>query len=45
MIATAPLLDVADLTVEYATDAGPVRAVDHVSLQLNKGELVGIVGE
>jgi peptide/nickel transport system ATP-binding protein len=40
-----PLLDVRDLTVEFATRAGPVQAVRQVSLQLMKGETVGIVGE
>jgi peptide/nickel transport system ATP-binding protein len=45
VITTAPLLEVRDLTVEYASDAGPVRAVDHVSLKLQRGEFLGIVGE
>jgi peptide/nickel transport system ATP-binding protein len=45
VIAVKPLLDVKDLTVEYATDAGPVCAVDHVSLEVAPGEFVGIVGE
>ena len=40
-----PLLDVRDLTVEFATRAGPVRAVQQVSLSLMKGETLGIVGE
>jgi peptide/nickel transport system ATP-binding protein len=39
------LLDVAGLTVDYVTDAGDVRAVDHVSLAVAPGEFVGIVGE
>jgi peptide/nickel transport system ATP-binding protein len=42
---TEPLLEVADLTVDYLTDAGDVRAVDHVSLAVEPGEFVGIVGE
>jgi peptide/nickel transport system ATP-binding protein len=45
VIAVKPLLDVKDLTVEYVTEAGPVCAVDHVSLEVAPGEFVGIVGE
>jgi peptide/nickel transport system ATP-binding protein len=40
-----PLLDVRDLTVEFATRRGTVTAVEHVSLSVAKGETVGIVGE
>jgi peptide/nickel transport system ATP-binding protein len=40
-----PLLDVEDLTVEFATRRGTVRAVQHVSVKVAKGETVGIVGE
>ncbi|WP_159999282.1 ABC transporter ATP-binding protein [Roseomonas sp. 18066] len=40
-----PLLEVRDLTVEFATRAGPVQAVRQVSLSIRKGETVGIVGE
>ncbi|TMF70453.1 MAG: ABC transporter ATP-binding protein [Chloroflexi bacterium] len=42
---TRPLLQVKDLCVDYLTDRGPVRAVDRVSLEVNKGEFLGIVGE
>jgi peptide/nickel transport system ATP-binding protein len=45
VIAVKPLLEVKDLTVDYASDAGAVRAVDHVSLELAPGEFLGIVGE
>ncbi len=47
MIATStrPLLQVNHLCVDYLTDRGPVRAVDRVSLEVNKGEFLGIVGE
>jgi len=42
---TRPLLQVNHLCVDYLTDRGPVRAVDRVSLEVNKGEFLGIVGE
>ena len=42
---TIPLLDIHDLTVEFATRRGTVRAVEQVELRLAKGETVGIVGE
>ena len=45
MIATAPVLDIRDLCVDYVTARGAVRAVDNVSLELAKGEFLGIVGE
>src|SRR5712672_3016231 len=40
-----PLLDVRDLTVEFATRRGVVRAVQHVNIYVAKGETLGIVGE
>jgi len=40
-----PLLEVDDLVVEYATDAGEVRAVNGVNFTLGAGEFLGIVGE
>ena len=40
-----PLLDVRDLTVEFATRNGIVRAIDSVSLSVSKGEILGVVGE
>ena len=40
-----PLLDVHDLTVEFATRRGTVRAVQHVDLSVGKGETLAIVGE
>ncbi|HYY45462.1 MAG TPA: ABC transporter ATP-binding protein [Candidatus Angelobacter sp.] len=45
MIATKPVLAVKDLTVDYATEAGAVRAVDRVTLEVAPGEFIGIVGE
>ena len=43
--ALRPLLQVDELCVDYLTDGGPVRAVDRVSLAVEKGEFLGIVGE
>ena len=40
-----PLLDVNDLTVEFSTRRGIVRAVQHVNISVAKGETLGIVGE
>ncbi|MGL5187663.1 MAG: ATP-binding cassette domain-containing protein, partial [Plesiomonas shigelloides] len=40
-----PLLDIRNLTIEIMTPAGPVKAVDRVSLILNEGEIRGLVGE
>ncbi|MGY4227503.1 peptide/nickel transport system ATP-binding protein [Bradyrhizobium sp. USDA 4503] len=40
-----PLLDVGDLTVEFTTRRGIVKAVQHVNISVGKGETVGIVGE
>jgi oligopeptide/dipeptide ABC transporter ATP-binding protein len=39
------VLKVEDLTVAYATDGGPVVAVDHVDFELGRGEFLAIVGE
>src|SRR4051812_35904633 len=39
------LLDVSDLTVEFATRRGIVKAVQHVDISVAKGETLGIVGE
>jgi peptide/nickel transport system permease protein len=43
--ADQPVLKVEDLSVAYATDGGPVVAVDHVDLELERGEFLAIVGE
>jgi peptide/nickel transport system ATP-binding protein len=39
------ILDIRDLCVEYVTDAGPVRAIDRVSLSVRRGEILGVAGE
>jgi peptide/nickel transport system ATP-binding protein len=41
----APLLDVRDLTVEFATRRGTVTAVSRVDISVGRGETLGIVGE
>jgi peptide/nickel transport system ATP-binding protein len=40
-----PLLDVHDLTVEFATRRGIVRAVKNIDIAVAKGETLAIVGE
>jgi oligopeptide/dipeptide ABC transporter ATP-binding protein len=42
---TEPVLEVRDLVVEFSTEDGPLRAVDHVSFTVGRGEIVGLVGE
>ena len=42
---TGPVLDIDNLKVTFATDAGDVFAVKDVSLEVNPGEVVAIVGE
>jgi peptide/nickel transport system ATP-binding protein len=45
MAQPVPLLEVRDLTVEFSTRRGVVRAAERVDLSIAKGEIVGIVGE
>lgn len=40
-----PLLDIDDLSVEFPSRAGTLRAVDGISLHVHEGEVLGIVGE
>ncbi|MDA5108627.1 ABC transporter ATP-binding protein [Brevibacillus thermoruber] len=40
-----PLLEIENLQTHFFTDRGQIPAVDGVSIRVNKGEVVGIVGE
>lgn len=40
-----PLLEIRDLQVQFPSGAGPLRAVEGVSLRVGKGEAVAVVGE
>ncbi|RXT30594.1 ABC transporter ATP-binding protein [Rhizobium leguminosarum] len=42
---SAPVLSVRDLTVRAHVDSGPRTLIDAVSLDLGKGEILGLVGE
>jgi oligopeptide/dipeptide ABC transporter ATP-binding protein len=39
------VLDIRDLSIAYRSGSGDVRAVRHVDLTLNRGEVVGLAGE
>jgi peptide/nickel transport system ATP-binding protein len=43
--APEPLLSIRGLRVDWITEAGPVRAVDDVSLDVAPGEVLGLAGE
>ena len=42
---THPVLEIEDLETSFFTQRGELKAVDHVSLQVNSGEVLGFVGE
>ncbi len=44
-MSSVPLLAVSDLSVEFRTRSGIVKALDRVDFSINKGEMVAIVGE
>ena len=39
------LLEVKDLTIQYVTEDGIVRAVNHVDFSIDRGAFMGLVGE
>src|SRR3546814_9331417 len=41
----SPVLDIDDLRIAYHTARGPACAVDGVSLTIDEGEYLGLVGE
>jgi oligopeptide/dipeptide ABC transporter ATP-binding protein len=41
----APTLRVDDLSIAFRTPRGTARVVDHVSLEIGRGEIVGVIGE
>jgi oligopeptide/dipeptide ABC transporter ATP-binding protein len=40
-----PLLSIENLTVAFPTESGPAYAINHLSLQIQPGEVLGLVGE
>ena len=42
---TGALLSIRDLRVEFATRKGPLTALDGVSFDIGRGEVLGMVGE
>jgi peptide/nickel transport system ATP-binding protein len=39
------LLTISDLSVAFDSDVGTVKAVDHINLDIRRGEVMGLVGE
>jgi oligopeptide/dipeptide ABC transporter ATP-binding protein len=41
----SPLLSIENLTVAFPTEEGPAFAINHLSLEMQAGEVLGLVGE
>src|SRR5690349_15704148 len=41
----SPLLQIQNLTVAFPTEDGPACAINHLSLDIQPGEVLGLVGE
>jgi peptide/nickel transport system ATP-binding protein len=39
------VLDIKDYSLSYQTQAGPIRILENINLQIAKGEVLGLVGE
>lgn len=40
-----PIIEIRNLSVDFQTNSGTLRAVDNVTMTINRGEIVGIIGE
>lgn len=40
-----PIIEVRNLSIDFKTNSGILRAVDNVSMTIGRGEIVGIIGE
>jgi peptide/nickel transport system ATP-binding protein len=42
---TMPVLEINNLVIDFETDQGVVEAIDHLTLSVREGEILGVVGE
>jgi peptide/nickel transport system ATP-binding protein len=40
-----PILEIDNLVIDFETDQGVVEAIDHLTLSVREGEILGVVGE
>ncbi len=40
-----PIIEIRNLSIDFKTNGGTLRAVDKVSMDIGRGEIVGIIGE